>query len=203
MVLILSLVYQKFSGVFGSEVLSVADQTLAEGTNIIQFYLSWDAMVFGFIFLLLSLVLVALGELQLSRNEFLAEEDWSSHFEYQNQDAYFIQRYDGICNQQKDGTYRIKYNVYGYDEAMIEQLNDFILEGEIRSEEIKNSNQVIVTANMDGQGTEKLSQPAADILFQYRSDPADHQPVPYYEQHEPHHSYEKEGIRHYPGNGDH
>ena len=82
MVLILSLVYQKFSGVFGSEVLSVADQTLAEGTNIIQFYLSWDAMVFGFIFLLLSLVLVALGELQLSRNEFLAEEDWSSHFEY-------------------------------------------------------------------------------------------------------------------------
>ena len=56
---ILSLVYQNFSGVFGREVLSVADQTLAEGTNTIQFYLSWEAMVFGFIFLLLSLVLVA------------------------------------------------------------------------------------------------------------------------------------------------
>lgn len=279
---ILSLVYQNFSGVFGREVLSVADQTLAEGTNTIQFYLSWEAMVFGFIFLLLSLVLVAfivvrslrkhslkavmsgdtsftkrrkiyalrpvnmagvvvrkfmfsnkrkvlgillslsiggciflcttymvenlkvhaelslmsddglgseyrislksdslqdtipedvakkiknmpetddvyatkytMGELQLSRNEFLAEEDWSEYFEYQNQDAYFIQRYNGICNQQQDGTYRIKYNVYGYDEAMIEQLNDFILEGEIQPEEIKNGNQVIVTANMDGQG---------------------------------------------------
>lgn len=279
---ILSLVYQNFSGVFGREVLSVADQTLAEGTNTIQFYLSWEAMVFGFIFLLLSLVLVAfivvrslrkhslkavmsgdtsftkrrkiyalrpvnmagvvvrkfmfsnkrkvlgillslsiggciflcttymvenlkvhaelslmsddglgseyrislksdslqdtipedvakkiknmpetddvyatkytMGELQLSRNEFLAEEDWSDYFEYQNQDAYFIQRYNGICNQQQDGTYRIKYNVYGYDEAMIEQLNDFILEGEIQPEEIKNGNQVIVTANMDGQG---------------------------------------------------
>src|SRR5699024_6968902 len=32
------------------------------------------------------------------------------------------------------------------------QLNDFILEGEIQPEEIKNGNQVIVTANMDGQG---------------------------------------------------
>ena len=279
---ILSLVYQNFSSVFSSGVLSVADQTLAEGTSTIQFYLSWDAMVFGFIFLLLSLVLVAflvvcslrkhslkavmsgdtsftrrrkiyalrpvnmagvvvrkfmfsnkrkvlgillslsvggciflcttymvenlkvhaelslmsddglgseyrislksdslqdtipeavaekiknmpetddvyatkytLGELQLSENEFLAEEDWSDYFEYQNQDAYFNQRYDGICNQQQDGTYRIKYNVYGYDEAMIGQLDDFILEGEIRPEEIKNGNQVIVTANMDGQG---------------------------------------------------
>lgn len=279
---ILSLVYQNFSGVFGREVLSVADQTLAEGTNTIQFYLSWDAMVFGFIFLLLSLVLVAfivvrslrkhslkavmsgdtsftkrrkiyalrpvnmagvvvrkfmfsnkrkvlgillslsiggciflcttymvenlkvhaelslmsddglgseyrislksdslqdtipeavaekiknmpetddvyatkytMGELQLSRNEFLAEEDWSDYFIEKNQEPYFVQRYDGICNQQQDGTYRIKYNVYGYDEAMIEQLNDFILEGEIQPEEIKNGNQVIVTANMDGQG---------------------------------------------------
>ena len=279
---ILSLVYQNFSGVFGSNVLSVADQTLAEGTSTIRFYLSWDAMVFGFIFLLLSLVLVAflvvrslrkhslkavmsgdtsftrrrkiyalrpvnmagvvvrkfmfsnkrkvlgillslsvggciflcttymvenlkvhaelslisddglgseyrislksdslqdtipeavaekiknmpetddvyatkytMGELQLSRNEFLAEENWSDYFEYQNQDAYFTQRYDSICNQQQDGTYRIKYNVYGYDEAMIEQLDDFILEGEIQPEEIKNDNQVIVTANMDGQG---------------------------------------------------
>lgn len=279
---ILSLVYQNFSGVFGSGVLSVSDQTLAEGTSTIRFYLSWDAMVFGFIFLLLSLVLVAflvvrslrkhslkavmsgdtsftrrrkiyalrpvnmagvvvrkfmfsnkrkvlgillslsvggciflcttymvenlkvhaelslmsddglgseyrislksdslqdtipeavaekiknmpetddvyatkytLGELQLSRNEFLTEKDWSDYFEYQNQDAYFNQRYDGICNQQQDGTYRIKYNIYGYDEAMIGQLDDFILEGEIHPEEIKNGNLVIVTANMDGQG---------------------------------------------------
>ena len=93
-----------------------------------------------------------LGELQLSRNEFLTEKDWSDYFEYQNQDAYFNQRYDGICNQQQDGTYRIKYNIYGYDEAMIGQLDDFILEGEIHPEEIKNGNLVIVTANMDGQG---------------------------------------------------
>ena len=294
---ILSLVYQNFSGVFGSNVLSVADQTLAEGTSTIRFYLSWDAMVFGFIFLLLSLVLVAflvvrslrkhslkavmsgdtsftrrrkiyalrpvnmagvvvrkfmfsnkrkvlgillslsvggciflcttymvenlkvhaelslisddglgseyrislksdslqdtipedvakkiknmpetddvyatkytMGELQLSRNEFLAEDDWSDYFKYQNQDAYFIQRYNGICNQQQDGTYRIKYNVYGYDEAMIEQLNDFILEGEIQPEEIKNGNQVIVTANMDGQGNYYFYGKKREIRLHY------------------------------------
>ena len=286
---ILSLVYQKLSGVFGGKGiggaetgLSVADHTLAEGANAAKFFVSEDAMVFGFLFLLISLALVAfivvrslrkhslktimsgdtsftkkrkiyalrnvnmanvvvrkfmfankrkvlgillslsiggciflcttymvenlkvhaelslmsddglgseyrislksnslkdtipeviadkiknmpetenvyatkytMGELQLSRNEFLAEEDWHDYFKYQNQEPYFIQRYDGICNQQEDGDYRIKYNVYGYDEAMIEQLQDFILEGEIQPETMKNNNQVIVTANMDGQG---------------------------------------------------
>ena len=286
---ILSLVYQKLSGVFGEKGiggaetgLSVADHTLAEGANAAKFFVSVDAMVFGFLFLLISLALVAfivvrslrkhslkavmggdtsftkrrkiyalrnvnmanvvvrkfmfankrkvigillslsiggciflcttymvenlkvhaelslmsddglgseyrislksdslkdtiseavadkiknmpetenvyatkytMGELQLSRNEFLAEEDWRDYFKYQNQESYFIQRYDGICNQQEDGNYRIKYNVYGYDKAMIEQLQDFILEGEVRPETMKNNNQVIVTANMDGQG---------------------------------------------------
>lgn len=286
---VLSLVYQKFSGVFGGKGiggaetgLSVADHTLAEGANAVEFFVSVYAMVFGFMFLLISLALVAfvvvrslrkhplkavmsgdtsftkrrkiyalrnvnmanvvvrkfmfsnkrkvlgillslsiggciflcttymvenlkvhaelslmsddglgseyrislksdslkdtipetvadkiknmpetddvyatkytMGELQLSRNEFLAEEEWSDYFKYQNQEPYFIQRYDGICNQQEDGNYRIKYNVYGYDKAMIEQLQDFILEGEIQPETFPDSNQVIVTANMDGQG---------------------------------------------------
>ena len=286
---ILSLVYQKLSGVFGGKgiggaetSLSVADHTLAEGANAAKFFVSVDAMVFGFFFLLISLALVAfivvrslrkhslkavmsgdtsftkrrkiyalrnvnmanvvvqkfmfankrkvigillslsiggciflcttymvenlkvhaelslmsddglgseyrislksdslkdtipkavadkiknmpetenvyatkymMGELQISRNEFLLEDEWSDYFKYQNQDSYFIQRYEGICNQQEDGSYRIKYNVYGYDEVMIEQLQDFILEGEIQPETIKNNNQVIVTANMDGQG---------------------------------------------------
>lgn len=286
---VLNLVYQKFTGVFGGKGiggaetgLSVADHTLATEANAVEFFVSVDAMVFGFIFLLISLALVAfivvrslrkhslkvvmsgdtsfikrrkiyamrnvnmanvvvrkfmfankrkvigillslsiggciflcttymvenlkvhaelslmsddglgseyrislksdslkdtipkavadkiknmsetekvyatkytMGELQLSRNEFLSEKEWSDYFKYQNQEPYFIQRYDGICNQQEDGNYRIKYDVYGYDEAMIKQLQDFILEGEIQPETMKNNNQVIVTANMDGQG---------------------------------------------------
>lgn len=286
---VLSLMYQNFSGVFGGKGisgaengLSVADHTLAEGSNAVEFFVSMDAMVFGFVFLLLSLAIVAfivvhslrkhslktvmsgdtsftkrrkiyalrnvnmanvvvrkfmfankrkvigillslsiggciflcttymvenmkvhaelslmsddglgseyrislksaslkdtipeavadkiknmpetkevyatkytMGELLLSRNEFLADEDWSDYFKYHNQEPYFIQRYDGICNQQENGDYHIKYNVYGYDEAMIEQLQDFVLEGEIQPDTIKKGNQVIVTANMDGQG---------------------------------------------------
>lgn len=278
----LSLVYQRFSGVFGEQVLSVADQTLAEGSGGIQFYLSWGAMVFGFVFLLISFALIAflvvrsmrkqslkegmsgdlsftkrrkiyalrhvnmagvvvrkfmfankrkvvgillslsiggciflcttymvenlkvhaelslksddglsseyriglksnsledtipesvadqiksmpetdqvyatkytLGEIQLTKGEFLADERWKDFFQYQNEEPYFIQRYAGICNQQEDGTYRIKYDVYGYDDAMMEQLRDYVLEGEILPESIKKENQVIVTANMDGQG---------------------------------------------------
>ena len=278
----LSLVYQRFSGVFGEQVLSVADQTLAEGSGTIRFYLSWDAMAFGFVFLLISFALIAflvvrsmrkqslkegmsgdlsftkrrkiyalrhvnmagvvvrkfmfanrrkvvgillslsiggciflcttymvenlkvhaelslksddglsseyriglksnsledtipesvadqiksmpetnqvyvtkytLGEIQLTKGEFLADERWKDFFQYQNEEPYFIQRYAGICNQQEDGTYRIKYDVYGYDEAMMEQLRDYVLEGEILPETIKKENQVIVTANMDGQG---------------------------------------------------
>ncbi|RGC79131.1 ABC transporter permease [Faecalimonas umbilicata] len=286
---LISLVYQKLSNVFsgkgigGAETgLSVTDHTLAEGVNTTKFFVSVDAMVFGFVFLLISLALVSfivvrslrkyslravmnedtsftkrrkiyalrnvnmanvvvrkfmfankrkvigiilslsiggciflcttymvenlkvhaelslisddglgseyrislksnslkdtipeavadkiknmsetadvsatkytMGELQFSENEFLSEEVWRDYFRTQNQEPYFIERYDGICNQQEDGNYRIKYNVYGYDETMIEQLQDFILEGEVQPETIKNNNQVIVTANMDGQG---------------------------------------------------
>lgn len=93
-----------------------------------------------------------LGELELSRNEFLAEEGWDEYFDYQNRDSYFIQRYGGICVEREDGTYGIKYDVYGYDEGLLEQLEDFILEGEIRPAEMESGNQIIVVANMDGQG---------------------------------------------------
>ena len=62
----LSLVYRSFGGVFGGKGagvtgngLSAADQTLAEGTSTLQFYLAWDAMIFGFVFLLAALAAVA------------------------------------------------------------------------------------------------------------------------------------------------
>ena len=63
---VLSLMYQKFSGVFGGKGisgagngLSVADHTLAEGENTVEFFVSKEAVVFGFVFLLISLALVA------------------------------------------------------------------------------------------------------------------------------------------------
>ncbi len=93
-----------------------------------------------------------MGELKLTEDEFLADESWDRYFEYQNGDAYFDRRYGGICVQHEDGTYAVKYDVYGYDDELLKQLKDFVLEGEIRPSEIKSGNQVVVAANMDGQG---------------------------------------------------
>ena len=77
---ILSLVYQKFSGVFGGKgagvtekSLSVADQTLAEGVSEVRFCLSWDAMIFGFAFLMISLGFVALMVVRSLRKQSLKE----------------------------------------------------------------------------------------------------------------------------------
>lgn len=93
-----------------------------------------------------------MGELQLTEEEFLADENWSEYFAYQNRDPYFAQRYGGICLSHDDGSYTVKYDVYGYDDELLKQLRDFVLEGEIHPSEIESANQVVVVANMDGQG---------------------------------------------------
>ena len=82
----------------------------------------------------------------------IEELEWEHYFDQQNQVSSFRQRFGGICVRQDDGTYRIKYDMYGYDQELLEQLGDFILEGEIDPEEIRDGNQIVAVANMDGQG---------------------------------------------------
>ena len=89
-----------------------------------------------------------LGELTIQNKEL----EWKDYFNEQNADGYFRQQYGGICVDKKDGTYGIKYDVYGYDAGMLEQLQEFILEGEIIPEELEEGNYIIAVANMDGQG---------------------------------------------------
>lgn len=89
-----------------------------------------------------------LGELTVREHEL----EWDEYFNEQNQDEYFLQRFGGICVEKEDGTYGIKYDVYGYDTGMIEQLQEFILEGEILPNELEEGNKIIAVANMDGQG---------------------------------------------------
>lgn len=93
-----------------------------------------------------------LGELKLTEDDFLADESWSEYFKYQNEEPYFVQHYDEICREQEDGTYRIKYDVYGYDKEMLKQLEDFLIEGELDPDGMAQKNQIIAVANMDGQG---------------------------------------------------
>lgn len=89
-----------------------------------------------------------LGELTIQAQEL----EWEEYFNERNADGYFQQQFGGICVDKEDGTYGIKYDVYGYDAGMLEQLQEFILEGEIIPEELEEGNQIIAVANMDGQG---------------------------------------------------
>lgn len=89
-----------------------------------------------------------LGELTIQAQEL----EWDEYFDERNKNSYFQQQFGGICVEKEDGTYGIKYDVYGYDAGMLEQLQAFILEGEIIPEELEEGNQIIAVANMDGQG---------------------------------------------------
>ncbi len=89
-----------------------------------------------------------LGELVIREQEL----EWTEYFDEQNRDSYFQRQFGGICVEKEDGTYGIKYDVYGYDTGMLEQLQGFILEGEIIPEKLEAGNQIIAVANQDGQG---------------------------------------------------
>lgn len=89
-----------------------------------------------------------LGELTIQTQEL----EWEEYFSERNKYSYFQQQFGGICVEKEDGTYGIKYDVYGYDAGMLEQLQAFVLEGEIIPEELEEGNQIIAVANMDGQG---------------------------------------------------
>lgn len=82
--------------------------------------------------------------------------EWDEYFDQLNADPYMSDRFGSICRQQDNNTYSIKYDVYGYDDKMIDQLDDFLLEGEISPEKLRNENQVIVQALMDGQNNYNL-----------------------------------------------
>lgn len=89
-----------------------------------------------------------LGELTIQAQEL----EWDEYFNERNKYGYFQQQFGGICVEKEDETYGIKYDVYGYDAELLEQLQAFILEGEIIPEELEEGNQIIAVANMDGQG---------------------------------------------------
>lgn len=91
---------------------------------------------------------VILGELTVREEEM----DWPEYFDEQNEDSYFQQVFGGICVKKNSGIYGIKYDIYGYDTGMLAELQDFILEGDIVPEEMRENNKIIAVANMDGQG---------------------------------------------------
>ncbi len=63
-----------------------------------------------------------------------------------------MEQYNGLAVQTGEDSYALKVNIYGYDDAMLESLNDYLLEGEINPRQMQKENSVIVKTLMDGQG---------------------------------------------------
>lgn len=67
-------------------------------------------------------------------------------------DPQLMKQYNGLAVQVGDDDYKLKANIYGYDDAMLEDMNDYILSGAIDPEQMRRENSVIVKTLMDGQG---------------------------------------------------
>lgn len=67
-------------------------------------------------------------------------------------DPGIMKAYNGRITDEGNGNYKMKANVYGYDEGMLSALKEYILEGEIYPEDMKKENTVVLQTLMDGQG---------------------------------------------------
>lgn len=67
-------------------------------------------------------------------------------------DPMIMEKYNGKIVQTGEDDYRLKVNIYGYEDEMLKALDEYLLEGEIDPEQMRTQNTVIVRTLMDGQG---------------------------------------------------
>ena len=83
---------------------------------------------------------------------------WTSYYaEIANEDGWLpapqlMEKYNGVAVQAGEDDYLLKVNIYGYDDAMLEDMQDYILSGEINPDQMRKENSVILKTLMDGQG---------------------------------------------------
>lgn len=95
-----------------------------------------------------------LGELALKDGTFLWPEYFAETADIEGflPDPELMENYNGLAVRTGEEDYALKVNIYGYDDAMLESLNDYLLEGEIRPDQMRKDNSVILKTLMDGQG---------------------------------------------------
>lgn len=95
-----------------------------------------------------------LGEIELKDNTFLWPEFFADIANDENNppDPLMQEKYNGIAVKTGPEDYTLKVNIYGYDDAMLEELNSYLLEGKINPGEMRKNNSVILKTIMDGQG---------------------------------------------------
>lgn len=68
------------------------------------------------------------------------------------QDPTIMTRYNGIIRQTGNDDYRLKVNIYGYDDTMLRALGDYLIDGSIDPDAMRANDSVIVKTLVDGQG---------------------------------------------------
>lgn len=108
-----------------------------------------------------------LGEIPLYDNTLV----WTSYFaetdpeDDQEPDPVMMEKYNGLATIEGDGDYRLKVNIYGYDDEMLEQLGEYLLEGAVDPEQMRRDNQIIFKTIMGGQGTyDGIDIQAGDVI---------------------------------------
>ena len=67
-------------------------------------------------------------------------------------DPELMEKYNGRFVKTGQDDYAVKVNIYGYEDQMLESLEDYVLEGEIDPDQMRKENTVIFKTLMDGQG---------------------------------------------------
>ena len=63
-----------------------------------------------------------------------------------------MKKYNGVAAKTGDDDYALKVNIYGYDDEMLKELDNYLLEGVVDPQRMRKENSVIVKTLMDGQG---------------------------------------------------
>lgn len=87
---------------------------------------------------------------KLRWTSYFAETDPSDDLE---PDPLLMEKYHGVATIEGDDDYKLKVNIYGYDDEMLLELSDYLLEGDIDPDAMRKEDTVIFKTIMGGQGT--------------------------------------------------
>ena len=87
---------------------------------------------------------------KLRWTSYFAETDPSDDLE---PDPLLMEKYHGVATIEGDDDYKLKVNIYGYDDEMLLELSDYLLEGNIDPDAMRKEDTVIFKTIMGGQGT--------------------------------------------------
>ena len=87
---------------------------------------------------------------KLRWTSYFAETDPSDDLE---PDPLLMEKYHGVATIEGDDDYKLKVNIYGYDDEMLLELSDYLLEGNIDPDAMRKGDTVIFKTIMGGQGT--------------------------------------------------